>query len=246
MIKAVLFDFNETLIHSPEWMSLETKELPNAALSSLVQAGHLPELSDEQISTAEAIFRKARQTANSTNRETSHVSDLIAMIDALGYQHLLPRSIMESTVAALHRDCVPKVILLPHTKRMLERLDELGLRMGIISNAAYSPFLSWTLGHFGVLEFFEDILVSADIRLRKPALEIFHVALRRMQLQPKDVAYVGDDFQKDVVPSKQIGLRAIWRKPEVVSSGPDKDTTPDAVITNNEEIPPLAEQWMLA
>ena len=97
MIKAVLFDFNDTLIHSPEWMSLETKELPNAALSSLVQAGHLPELSHEQISTAEAIFRKARQTANSTNRETSHVSDLIAMIDALGYQHLLPRSIMEST-----------------------------------------------------------------------------------------------------------------------------------------------------
>ncbi|MBU37227.1 MAG: hypothetical protein CL611_02140 [Anaerolineaceae bacterium] len=246
MIKAILFDFNDTLIQSRQWMALETRELPHAAFSSLERTGHLPSLSEHQLAKAQAVFQEARQTANCTHRETSHIADLVAMINALGYQQLVPHATIETTVADLHKDCVPTAKLLAHTEKALERLASLGLKMGIISNAAYAPFLLWTLDHFGIMEFFEDVVVSADVGVRKPALEIFQIALSRMKLEPHRTAYVGDDYAKDIVPSRRLGLRTIWRKPRTVSSASDRDTIPDAVITSNDDIPVLAEQWMLS
>ena len=229
-------------------MALETRELPRAAFSLLEHSGHLPHLSDAQLSIAQAVFQKARKTANTTNRETSHVTDLMDMIDTLGLRNRVPSSMVETTVETLHRNCISTVQLLPHTRKAIEGLDALGLRMGIISNAAYGPFLRWTLEHFGILEFFEDVVISAEVNIRKPALEIFRTALQRMELSPKHTAYIGDDFQKDIVPSKKLGMRAIWRKPDVVpsGSGPETGTTPDAVITNNNQITVLAEKWTLS
>ena len=246
MIKAILFDFNQTLIHSPEWMALETRALPRAAFSLLHHSGHFPRITDAQLSIAEHVFRNARKTANTTNRETSHVTDLQNMIESLDLGLTVPKTIVSKTVDSLHRDCISTVHLLPHTKRTIEDLDALGIRMGIISNAAYGPFLRWTLDHFGLLEFFEDVVISAEVRIRKPALEIFQSTLHRMRLTPNDAVYIGDDFQKDIVPSKKLGMRAIWRKPAIGLSVPETGTTADAVITNNKEIPALAKKWILS
>lgn len=245
VIKAFLFDFSGTLIRSPKWMALEVRDLPRAALGSLARSGHIPLLSDEQLGKAEAVFQTSRQTANRTNRETSHVADLIAMLDALGYQQRVPHSLVEETVAALHRNCIPTVELMAHSEKILARLQALGLRLGIVSNAAYAPFLTWTLDHFNILGFFEEVVVSADVGRRKPGLEIFQVALRRMGLKPGETVYVGDDFHKDVVASKQLGLRAVWYRPDGDSSIPDGEPIPDAVVAGHDEVPALAEQWLL-
>ena len=245
MIKAILFDFNATLIHAPAWMALETRTLARDAFNLLAAQGHVAPLSAEQLLKAEAVFEMARKTADQTNRETSHVADLIAVINALGYQKTVSHLLAEETVAVLHRSCIPNVKLMVHVEKTLELLQAKGLRLGIISNAAYAPFLIWTLEHFKILDVFEEVVVSADVGGRKPGAEIFQMTLARMRLKPSEVVYVGDDFHKDVVPSKQLGLRAVWYRPEGDASIPTGGTIPDAVVVGHDDLPTLAEQWLL-
>ena len=245
MIKAVLFDFNATLIHSPDWMALETLTLPHAAFKLLADRGYIAPLSPDQLLEAEKVFQTDRQNANLTNRETSHVADLLTMVHSLGYQDKVPQSLVEETVAILHRNCIPNVALMAQAETTVKHLQSMGLRLGIISNAAYAPFLTWTLEHFRILDYFEEIVVSADVGSRKPGLEIFHITLARMGLKPPEAAYVGDDFHKDVVASKQLGLCAIWYRPEDGSSMPDGEPVPDAVVSGLGELPTLVERWTL-
>jgi HAD superfamily hydrolase (TIGR01509 family) len=244
VISAFLFDFNGTLMRSPTWIALEIRDLPRAAFAHLAKARHIPLLSEEQLALAESVFREQREAAEGLYRETSHVDDLTAMVRALDFEARVPQALIEETVAALHRRCIPTVELMPHTEETLARLQAMGIRMGIISNAAYSPFLSWTLAHFGILDFFEDVLVSADVRTRKPGLEIFRIGLERMGLEAGRTAYVGDDFRKDVAASKQVGLRAVWFRPDGGMPPPDIGVTADAVVKDHDEIPALAERWL--
>jgi HAD superfamily hydrolase (TIGR01509 family) len=243
MTGTFLFDFHGTLMRSRTWIDLEVRDLPRAAFSHLVSQGHIPLLDDEQFLRAEDIFRAARLTAESTYRETSHVDDLTAMVEALGLQEQVQPQLIEETVAALHRRCVPTVELMACTAETLQRLQDMGLRLGIVSNAAYAPFLTWTLAHFGILDFFEEIVVSADVKTRKPGLEIFRIAFDRMGLRAAETAYVGDDFRRDIVASKKIGMRAIWYRPDGDTASPDGKTTPDAIVTALDKIPDWAEAW---
>lgn len=244
MISTFLFDFNGTLMRSPTWIALEVRDLPRAAFAHLAKEGHIALPDEAQLAQAEAVFRGQREAADSSNVETSHLDDLSAMVDALGLQAQIPPALVEKTVATLHRRCIPTVELMPRTAESLARLQTLGLRLGIVSNAAYSPFLTWTLDHFGILDCFEDIVVSADAQTRKPGLDIFRIALQRMGLEANRTAYVGDDFRKDVVASKQVGLRAIWFAPGGEAPPSEFDVTPDAIVREHDEIPALAEQWL--
>lgn len=243
MIEAILFDFNATLIRSRTWIELEVRDLPRAAFAHLASQGHIRLLNGNQLAKAEAIFLAARESSNLTNVETSHLEDLTAMVEALGLGAQVPPALVEETVATLHRRCIPTVELLPNVAETLRQLQDIGLRLGIISNAAYSPFLTWTLEHFEILNYFEDVVVSADVQTRKPGLEIFHIALRRMRLQPATTVYVGDDYVKDVIAARQFGLRPIWYQPAGDAAIPDDGPSPDAIVADHAEIPPLARQW---
>jgi HAD superfamily hydrolase (TIGR01509 family) len=243
VIEAFLFDFNATLIRSRTWIELEVRDLPRAAFALLASQGHVPLLDRDQLARVEAIFRAARDSSNRTNVETSHLEDLAAMVEALGLGEQVPPALVEETVATLHRRCISTVELLPNVAEMLRQLQDVGLRLGIVSNAAYPPFLTWTLDHFGILDYFEDIVVSADVQTRKPGLEIFRIALDRMGLQSEGTAYVGDDYVKDVAASRQFGLRPIWYCPAGDAVIPDGEPSPDAIVADHADIPPLAKKW---
>lgn len=245
-LKAFLFDFNATLIRSKPWMALEMRDLPRRGFAHLAEQGYLAPLSEAQLAEAEAVFKAERVLANETWFETSHVDNLAAMVEALGLGAQVPAEAMEATVAALQRACVPTVTLIEGAAETLQQLQGQGYRLAIISNAAYSPFLLWTLEHLGIRDFFEEVVVSADVGLRKPNLEIFHLTLNRMRLAPTEIVYVGDDFEKDVIAAKKIGARAVWFYPEGSQlAGVEDESLPDAIVRQLSEIPPLAEQWRL-
>jgi HAD superfamily hydrolase (TIGR01509 family) len=243
MVKAVLFDFNATLIHSPAWMDLEIRSLPNQAFAWLVEHGHIDQLDDAEIGLAQAAFIQSRRAAEASGHETSHVDDLLAIAAALGRTHDIPLALAEQVIHALHWRCVPQTALIDGADLALNALRERGLRLGIVSNAAYAPFLAWTLEHFGLAGLFEDIVVSADVGVRKPDPRIFEIALERMALSPSQAVYVGDDFGKDVVGSKVAGLRAIWFRETDGTELPDQPVRPDATVSRLIDIPAWASRW---
>ncbi len=243
MIKAFLFDFNDTLIRSPAWMALEIHTLPQDAFALLAEQGHIAALSDGQLARADAAFRNARETDSAAGRETAHIDGLQRMVAALGLQEQVPQQLVEQTVAALHRQCVPKVELIEGAAEMLQQLQAQGYRLSVISNAAYSPFLTWTLAHFGLINFFERVMVSADMGVRKPNPEIFRRALDSLELTAGEAVYVGDDFIKDVGGSKHVGMRAIWFRPKGDTAPLNNRVAPDATVTRLSQIAAWGRRW---
>ena len=244
MIAAFLFDFNGTLIRSPAWIALELRDLPRAALAQLAAAGHIQPRDEQQLTRADAVFQARRAAAEASLRETSHADDLKAILQALDLQAAASPELIAETVAELHRRCLPTVELMADVPQTLHALRQLGLRLGIISNAAFSPFLTWTLEKFDLLQYFEEIVVSADVAARKPGHEIFRIALSRLGLPASAAAYVGDDFVKDVKASKQLNMRSIWYRPNGGGLPPGESLRPDAVVTSHAQIPPLAARWL--
>jgi putative hydrolase of the HAD superfamily len=232
MIACVLYDFNATLIRSAPWMDLETRLLPEAALQHLASIGAIPPPGSAVQAAAASAFRATRQAANSSGRETSHVQDLSAILDAIGLRGAVSDSQIEETVGALHRACLSTVELIPRADAAIDALRARGLRLAIVSNAAYAPFLHWTLERFSLASAFEAVFVSADIGWRKPRPEIFQAALARLSLPVGSVVYVGDDFEKDVAAPKRLGLRALWFQPDPAVPTPLGDAQPDARLAD--------------
>jgi putative hydrolase of the HAD superfamily len=92
---------------------------------------------------------------------------------------------------------------------------------------------------FGWKEYFEVVILSSDLKVRKPSPEPFREAARRMNLAPDRCAYLGNRISKDIVGCKQAGfaLGLIIELP----SGPRIDeqnqiAAPDIVIRNLSEL----------
>lgn len=244
MIKAFLFDFNDTLIRSPAWMRLEIHTFPQEALALLTDRGAIPPLAAGDISKTEKAFLSLRRANSSQGRETAHVDALRMMVNALGLKEQISDDWIEETVAELQRRCLPDVTLIEGVPETLQNLKDQGYRLSIISNAAYAPFLYWTLTRFGLAASFEQVFVSADLGVRKPNIEIFRLALEELRLAPEETVYTGDDFIKDVDAAKRMGMRAIWFNPEGKSPPPGNfEQKPDTQVIKFRQISDWGLRW---
>ncbi|MFH5181940.1 HAD-IA family hydrolase [Paenibacillus sp. TAB 01] len=89
----------------------------------------------------------------------------------------------------------------------LPKLQERGLRLGIISN--FAPTLSSILKHKGILHYFDPVIVSTEVGLEKPNPAIFELALARAGLSASEVLYVGDHDRNDIWAPNQAGIDAV-------------------------------------
>jgi FMN phosphatase YigB (HAD superfamily) len=91
-------------------------------------------------------------------------------------------------------------------KETLAELKRRGYRLGVISNSLSTLDIPRSLEAFGWNHLFDVVVLSAQVKWRKPAIEIYHAATRRLKLKPSRCAFVGNRFNKDIVGSKQAGF----------------------------------------
>jgi putative hydrolase of the HAD superfamily len=82
-----------------------------------------------------------------------------------------------------------------------------GDRLGVISN--FEAWLPDLLGHLGVRDRFEVVVISGIEGIEKPDPAIFELALRRAGIPAADATYVGDVPALDVHPAVALGMRAV-------------------------------------
>ncbi|MBT8396929.1 MAG: HAD-IA family hydrolase [Gemmatimonadetes bacterium] len=99
----------------------------------------------------------------------------------------------------------------PATPGALDRLDEAGYRMAIISNA--DGRVERLIEDAGIRDRFEFVMDSELEGVEKPDPEIFLRACRRMGLKPGESLYVGDLYGVDVVGARNAGLEAVLLDP---------------------------------
>lgn len=100
-----------------------------------------------------------------------------------------------------------------------------GLRVGLISNTgvAGGRHLRPVLAGYGVLDHFDSLLFSDELRRAKPHPEVFEAALAALGVTPREAVFVGDTPRYDVAPPRRLGW---W----VVQVGDRDDGDPPAHV----------------
>ncbi|MDP6041455.1 MAG: HAD family hydrolase [Candidatus Latescibacteria bacterium] len=82
--------------------------------------------------------------------------------------------------------------------------------LGLISNFDHAPYVRKLLSDYNLSPLFDTIVISGDIEINKPDPRIFHHALKKVDLQPDQAAYVGDSETDDIQGALNTGLYPIW------------------------------------
>ena len=79
-------------------------------------------------------------------------------------------------------------------------------RTALLSNAF--PDLRQSLERMGIVDAFDQLIISAEVGLMKPDPRIFQLALERLEVAPAEAVFV-DDFNLNVRAAQAAGLHAV-------------------------------------
>jgi putative hydrolase of the HAD superfamily len=96
--------------------------------------------------------------------------------------------------------------LFPDIPALLAELVRLRIRLGVISN--FDRRLYAILENLDVLRMFENVVISSEIGVSKPAPRIFLEAARRFQVNPGEILHIGDDADLDGHGALTAGCKA--------------------------------------
>jgi putative hydrolase of the HAD superfamily len=93
------------------------------------------------------------------------------------------------------------------------------------------------LKKYGILDYFEPIVLSSQYGRRKPDPAIFHYAARLANVPTSQCLYVGDRIARDIVGARKAGFRLAVQIRHAFDHGEeDAGARPDAVITHMTEL----------
>lgn len=95
---------------------------------------------------------------------------------------------------------------------VLQSVHDMGLRIGLISNTGMTPGTTFRtyLANTGMLDYFNTLTFSDEVKLSKPAEEIFLMTLRSLDTRPNQTVHVGDSIRNDVAGARKCGLKTVW------------------------------------
>jgi len=94
----------------------------------------------------------------------------------------------------------------------LATLKQKGLKLGIISNTFINSIsIEKHLQQLGILDFFQVRLYSYKFRFRKPDVRIFRIAAQQLSEETKNILFVGDRIDKDIIPALKAGMQAVLK-----------------------------------
>ena len=104
---------------------------------------------------------------------------------------------------------------IPGTVAILAELRERGYRLFALTNWSAETF-PIARERFAFLGWFEDIVVSGEVKLAKPDPRIFKLAIERCRLDPARTVFI-DDSVHNVEAGRNAGLHALhFRDPEML------------------------------
>ncbi|WP_457552745.1 HAD family hydrolase [Desulfobacula sp.] len=231
-IKAIIFDFGQTLVDSADGFRSAEKTAKENIFSTLFSPGD-----DDQWQIFLAAYRQIRKRFHEES-SFSRYAIWQAVYDRFNYRADHEKLVqMEIEYWEIVKS---RTTPFPETISVLEKLAD-RFQLGVITNTqGQKTFDTHRIALFpGIEKFFKVILVAGESGLpAKPDPRPFILCLAKMNIKPCEAIYVGDDFQKDVLGAGSVGMTPIWLKHFIVKrSWPDpENNTGFRIITDLNEL----------
>lgn len=248
-IKAVTFDLYQTLIHDYDGKSRDRKILRCSELSRVMR--------EFGYDISEHEFLEALEKMNfwisdiwSEGKEVKVIEQIRFMLDTLSDKGIR----LDDGQLELLADAFSSVIFMiplkidPDAVKVLERLNLQGIKVGLICNTGYTPgkMLREFLEQNGIREgYFDFMLFSNEIGMRKPRPEVFKLAAEKFGVEPNKILHIGDNMESDVHGSMEAGFKSIYyhiNDPRYKIAESDKNSllylSRNSTLKNGKEIVP--------
>ncbi|MBI4010529.1 MAG: HAD-IA family hydrolase [Candidatus Aenigmarchaeota archaeon] len=195
MIKAVLFDLDNTLI---DFMKMK-KRATDAAIAAMIKAGLKISKKDGR-ELLDKLFRKHGLEYQQIFNEF--------LTEILGYVDL---KILAGAVVAYRSVKGDLLQSYANVKPVLKKLKKKGYKLGIVTDAP--KFQAWTRLYEMKLEKYFDIVVTLDDSgsLKHTGLP-FERAIDMLGIKPNEILMVGDWISRDIIPANKQGMKTVLAK----------------------------------
>jgi FMN phosphatase YigB (HAD superfamily) len=212
MIRAILFDMGGTLDGDGEHWLDRFVRLYRASGVTVPRE------------TLRRAFDEAERRSNSDQTiATSDFGRMIGLHVKWQLAHLgLTNDRLEQDLIAGFSAPVRKAVVA--NARLLAELADRGFELGVVSNGCGN--VEKLCADFGYSRFLSTIVDSRCVGVCKPDPAIFVHALENLGRDPDEVMMVGDSFERDVVPAKQLGMKTAWVE------GPEARDCPDPSLVD--------------
>jgi putative hydrolase of the HAD superfamily len=204
-LRAVLFDVGGTLTH-PDWQRLSRfahdatgREFASAALARAFKDG---------LREVDACLKRGEPAPVDTTRRHWTFRRMYA---ALGVDEAARERIcaqLDASHAERHLWCGVDA----EAARVLVALKASGFRTAVISNTEDGR-LEELMALIELKDHFEFLIDSFVVGERKPDAAIFHLALRRLGVEPGEAVFIGDSYAHDALAALAVGMRAVLLDP---------------------------------
>ena len=128
--------------------------------------------------------------------------------------------------------CSSKPGVVEGAHELMEYLKGKGYRIHMCSNGFHEVQYK-KLRACGLEKYFDNIILSEDAKVNKPAKEFFEYAFRMTGAKPETTLMIGDNFQTDIMGAMRAGIDAVFfnRYPEYTA--PEEG---QRVVTSLEEL----------
>jgi len=205
--QAVLFDWANTLVdlvHEEDRPALQ-KIYDHLSLHGFA----LPDFQD-LYDTYHKLFFGMIEISKPTHREArfDHVLNFLLMENNI---HLNAKVSLKELLEIYYKEIYSHRKVYPEVKEVLTELQQAGVRMAVVSNTTNPGFMKdYEQSLMGLAPYFEFSIYSSEVPYRKPHPSIFQLALRRLNLNPAEVLFVGDNLSADVVGAQGVRMPVAW------------------------------------
>ncbi len=235
-LSTVLFDYGNTLIaFGPDQQLAQA-----AAMTEVLSQAGLSVDEDKLTAVRKDQIMRPYRSGGKENVFEEVCREVVELAgpDASG-------EITRALMMARQKAFIESVTVNPEVLSLLERLGK-RYRLGFLSNYPCSHSIVSSLKQLGMHDFFESVVVSADVGFAKPHPDTYGTLIKEMSLDPAEAVYVGDNWLADVQGAKRAGMRAIWVRehiPYETFEPEPGDIQPDAEIESLSELESLLNSW---
>jgi len=247
-IKAVTFDLWETLLFERDGANLSRAA---ARCRNLVQV--MTELgldvSPKQADSAMKEMASDLMTMRGTDKDLTHLDQirLILKYASKGSVAISDERMEDLSLAYVSPIFEIRPYLNPDAPEILKKFKDQGKLVGLICNTGMTPGTAIRnfLEQEGVAGYFDTMVFSDELRIRKPDPEIFHSVAQKFNVSPHNIVHIGDNLRLDIWGAKNAGYKAIHFSSEV---GRDKiaESDPKSLVSFSRRLGKLKEDQIVA
>ncbi|QUL57222.1 HAD family hydrolase [Paenibacillus tritici] len=212
IIQAVLFDLDGTLLDRDSSLLMFARE-------------QYHRYSPLQIVNEEAFIERFIELDNHGSVWKDQVYQ--QLIHEFSIQNLDWTALLEDYISNFHKHCTG----FPNLLNMLTTLKKQDIKLALVSNG-YGQFQYDNFKALHIAHLFDEVLISEWEGLRKPDPAIFMRALTKLGVSAENALFVGDHPDNDIRASRNVGMKAIWKR----NDPREAITEADAVIDDLGEL----------